>query len=269
VLPDSCDLAAFVPLKGSPLIDAGDPSILDADGSFSDIGAFDGQSPDPPEPPEDLDGDGSLSTEDCDDTNPNVYPGAIEVLCNGVDEDCDASTTDDIDFDGDGVGVCDNDCDDTDASAFEFTDVYLDQDFDGFGVGEAFSFCVLPNNSAPQAGDCDDNDPTSFPGGVEVPYDGIDQDCDGEDLDDLDGDGALGAVDCDDMDAERYPGNQDVADDGVDQDCTGFDVVATLNGGAGVACGCAATQAAGASLWIMALAGALARRRRTARAPLR
>jgi len=36
----------------------------------------------------DLDGDGSLAADDCDDTNNMIFPGAPE-LCNGVDDNCD------------------------------------------------------------------------------------------------------------------------------------------------------------------------------------
>jgi len=39
----------------------------------------------------DADGDGHPSTTDCDDTNENVYPGAVEV-CNGIDDNCDDIT---------------------------------------------------------------------------------------------------------------------------------------------------------------------------------
>ena len=42
---------------------------------------------------EDLDGDGFLARADCDDRDAQVHPGADEA-CNGVDDDCDASTAD-------------------------------------------------------------------------------------------------------------------------------------------------------------------------------
>ena len=35
-------------------------------------------------------------------------------------------------------------------------------------------------------GDCDDDDPGAYPGNLEEPYDGVDNDCDGEDLTDVD-----------------------------------------------------------------------------------
>ena len=55
--------------------------------------------------------------------------------------------------------------------------------------------------------DCDDIDPLL--GGPEVPYDGLDNDCDDATPDDdLDGDGSLSSVDCDDADAARHPAAQ-------------------------------------------------------------
>ena len=87
-----------------------------------------------------------------------------------------------------------------------------DRDADGDGFTEA-------------AGDCDDTDPTAFPGATDSAVDGVDQDCDGVDGPDEDGDGvaaaSAGGTDCDDTDGSVYPGATDLPGDGVDQDCDG------------------------------------------------
>src|SRR4051794_24308943 len=45
----------------------------------------------------DVDADGvSPDDGDCDDTDPLVYPGAVDALCDGVDADCDGVGVDDI-----------------------------------------------------------------------------------------------------------------------------------------------------------------------------
>ncbi len=72
--------------------------------------------------------------------------------------------------------------------------------------------------------DCDDGDPTRYPGADEQ-CDGLDNDCDGALPDDeLDGDGdgftACGDGDCDDALAARHPGAEEVCD-GLDNDCDG------------------------------------------------
>lgn len=56
---------------------------------------------------------------------------------------------------------------------------YHDDDADGWGEpGTATVTCDTPDDGAPRAGDCDDDDPARFPGAAER-CDGIDTDCDG------------------------------------------------------------------------------------------
>ena len=77
-----------------------------------------------------------------------------------------------------------------------------------------------------QSTDCDDTDPTAHDGAAEIPYDGVDQDCDGADLADVDGDGFEGpTADCDDEDPGTHPDAEDLPYDGIDQDCDGFDLI--------------------------------------------
>ena len=74
--------------------------------------------------------------------------------------------------------------------------------------------------------DCDPNDGLVYPGAVEIPYDGKDNDCAGDgDLNDVDGDGYIGMSaggdDCNDNNATVYPGAEEICYDGLDQDCMG------------------------------------------------
>ncbi|HJN74207.1 MAG TPA: MopE-related protein [Myxococcota bacterium] len=69
--------------------------------------------------------------------------------------------------------------------------------------------------------DCDDHNDTVYPGAEEVPYDGLDNDCDPETPDDdLDGDGFGEAEDCDDTDAAVNPDATEACN-GLDDDCDG------------------------------------------------
>jgi hypothetical protein len=67
--------------------------------------------------------------------------------------------------------------------------------------------------------DCDDDDAAVNPGAEEIPYDGVDNDCDNATPDDdLDSDGYPHETDCDDGDADIHPAADEYCD-GVDNDC--------------------------------------------------
>ena len=76
-------------------------------------------------------------------------------------------------------------------------------------------------------GDCNDAEPSVYPGAPDIPYDGIDSDCGGDSDYDVDADGYDhpdgGGEDCDDADGAVHPGAVDEAYDGIDSDCVGDD----------------------------------------------
>ncbi|MFM9986820.1 MAG: MopE-related protein [Flavobacteriales bacterium] len=137
---------------------------------------------------------------DCNDGNTNVNPGATEI-CNGFDDDCDALVDEGFDADNDGFTSCQGDCnnnnpaiypgateicnnidDDCDGQVDEGIGAtwYADADNDGYGNLLATTVaCDQPGGYVSQAGDCNDNNGTVYPGATEICANGIDEDCDG------------------------------------------------------------------------------------------
>ena len=158
---------------------------------------------------------------DCDDTNPDAMPGGIEV-CDGVDNDCDGDTDEDV-----------------------TTWYYADGDDDGYGdETTATEGCDPISGYVTDSDDCDDTDATAYPGAEEV-CDEVDNDCDGDTdegvtttyYEDVDGDnfGLSDATtescdlptgyaddpgDCDDDDSAINPDATEVCNE-VDDDCDG------------------------------------------------
>ena len=193
----------------------------------------------------DMDGDGytscgddgvaGTSDDDCMDSNPEIYPEAVEE-CDNTDNDCDGDIDEDFDQDGDGHIECHTDCDDHDANTYvgapELCDG-VDNDCDGM-IDEGFDtdgdgFVAGPNGEcdaylAPEDQDCDDGDAAVYPGAPEQ-CNGIDDDCDGtvDEDEDADGDGYFTCQepeDCDDTDANVFPGATEACN-GYDDNCDG------------------------------------------------
>ena len=170
----------------------------------------------------------SSQTGDCNDGLASVNPGAAEVGCDSIDNDCNAGTPDILDGDSD-TYACDVDCNDalasinpgaaevvgdgTDQDCDGVDDCYQDLDSDGWGSTVVVTDDNLDCDDASvaftssQTGDCNDGLASVNPGAAEVVGDGTDQDCDGVDdcYQDLDSDGWGSTVvvtddnlDCDD-----------------------------------------------------------------------
>ena len=146
-------------------LEAGDytvsANVLDSLGSQPDAGAA---TVDFSIVPLDGDGDGTttgqLGGEDCDDTDPEIGPGADEV-CDGIDNDCD--------------GLVDAEDDDV----LDAIEGHPDDDGDGYGDDSVTIMTCDLSDLSDVGGDCNDLDESVNPGVDEVCGDGLDNDCDG------------------------------------------------------------------------------------------
>jgi Putative metal-binding motif len=167
------------------------------------------------------------NSDDCDDTNPAIRPGAVE-LCNLLDDDCDASIDE----------------------GFATVNYYPDADTDGFGDSAAApqASCMAVSGKTIDHTDCNDSSALVHPGALENCANiAVDNDCDGviaaaEAVDssafyrdaDADGFGAGSATmsceamtgfvststDCNDSNATIFPGAPELCD-ALDNNCAG------------------------------------------------
>ena len=177
----------------------------------------------------DTDNDGSPDSEDCDDEDPNTYPGAPE-SCDGHDNDCDKTIDED---------------------PYDAPVWHLDADGDGRGIADPkqqVAACTEPDGYSAYDDDCDDTNAKIHPFATET-CDGIDNNCDGHiDTDavdigtwfaDTDGDAygdpavsvadcnepkgyVADATDCDDTNNLVNPTAKETCN-GIDDDCDSID----------------------------------------------
>lgn len=217
---------------------------------------------------QDNDEDGFNSDDgDCDDNDSSINPNATDIAGDGIDQDCDGEDysdglcSDECTFAGDG------DCDDGGPFASsplcdfgtDCSDCGSRDDLDGDGFYDNQGVLPYDTSTIPLL-DCDDTNADINPDATDVMNDGIDQDCNGEDLTELctedcstagdgvcddggsdsagdtcdlgtdcsdcgsridgDSDGFDDGQDCDDIDPNINPLAEDICN-GIDEDCDG------------------------------------------------
>ncbi len=84
-------------------------------------------------------------------------------------------------------------------------------------------------DGVPDSTDCAPDNNNIYPGNFEIPYNGVDDNCDGIDVMDVDGDGyngtGGGGDDCDDSNPEIHAGHVESCYDGLDNNCDGLEAL--------------------------------------------
>jgi hypothetical protein len=97
----------------------------------------------------DTDADGFSSAIDCDDRNPAIHPGAVDVIGNGIDEDCDGADDRNLDVDADGFPIP-SDCNDAAPAihpgALEVRGNAVDENCDSVAQGFALLRSLVSTN---------------------------------------------------------------------------------------------------------------------------
>lgn len=152
-------------------------------------------------PDSDCDGDGvSIENGDCDDFDPERYPGASE-LCDGIDRNCDGVVGGEIQncysgpIETQAVGQCESGiqrCLGMQWGICEEEITPIDEQCEGEGYGfdddcdgQIDEGCDVDEDGvSPSEGDCDDFNPNIYPGAPDL-CDGINSDCDAQVDEDL------------------------------------------------------------------------------------